>query len=311
MFAYLDDDHIPHPLYKVTLVFARDLDGTLAAEISESIEDFAVSVFMKNHEATDGDRWSVEMTSYGEPDLDAIYARLEEFMRDKNLSGIITRADISAEKLPQKDWLRHVHENFPPVTIGTFFVFGSHYEGETPKGLIPLKIDAATAFGSGEHETTKGCILSFEFLAQQRAFKNALDMGCGSGILAIAMTKIWPDIRVTAVDIDPESIVVTERHAQMNAAEKHFSFEAGDGYQSPVVAKNGPYDLIAANILAGPLIAMAPDLDAHLAPGGFCVLSGLLARQEEDVIAAHAARGLSLVKSIAINDWRALVLQKG
>src|SRR5690606_35848192 len=105
----------------------------------------------------------------------------------------------------------------------------------------------------------------------------ALDMGCGSGILAIAMTKIWPESRVTAIDIDPESIVVTERHARMNGCADSLDMQAGDGYAAPKALAHAPYDLVAANILAGPLVGMAPDLAAVLKPGGFCVLAGLLA----------------------------------
>jgi ribosomal protein L11 methyltransferase len=197
------------------------------------------------------------------------------------------------------------------LRIGRFFIHGSHIEEAPPPGTIPLCIDAATAFGSGEHETTKGCLMALEALQEAgHSFKNALDMGCGSGILAIGMTKIWPGIAVAAVDIDPESIVVTARHAAMNGAENDIAAEAGDGYATPLCDARAPYDIIAANILAGPLIDMAGDLARVLAPGGFCVLSGLLGRQQEDVTAAHVRQGLVPVTALALGDWRALVLQK-
>jgi ribosomal protein L11 methyltransferase len=175
---------------------------------------------------------------------------------------------------------------------------------------VPLCIDAATAFGSGEHETTKGCLIAFDRLAETHSFKNALDMGCGSGILAIGMVKIWPGIFATAIDIDPESIIVTKRHAAMNGAADLISMQAGDGYAAPFAQQNAPYDLIGANILASPLIDMAGDLNAVLLPGGFCVLSGLLARQEQDVTAAHTALGLVLADKIELGDWRVLVMRK-
>lgn len=309
MIPYMDIslDHIPHPLHRVTLSYPGVLTAEDAQAIADALDDISVSVFLHNREANldagengDGDDWTVTLTTYGAPDAQHIHDLLE---------GRVPLSGIHIEKLPEKDWLRHVHENFPPLSVGRFYIYGSHVEGDKPQGLIPLQIDAATAFGSGEHETTKGCLLAFEWLAAHgHVFNNALDMGCGSGILAIAMQKIWPDIKLLAVDIDAESIIVTRRHAEMNNAV--LEAIADDGYNAPQVPQRAPYDLIAANILAGPLIAMAPDLDRSLAPGGFCVLSGLLARQEQDVTAAHTALGLKLVHKIEINDWRALVLQK-
>lgn len=306
----MTDDIIPHPLYTVSLNFKNVLTGTLAEEIGTLLEDHVVSVLLHNHESADGDRWSVTLTTYNAPDIKQLAALLDGFAKDKGIAPLLTENDIQFEKLPEKDWLRHVHDNFPPVEAGRFYIYGSHYDGAKPDHLIPLCIDAATAFGSGEHETTKGCLTAFDTLAADHTFKNALDMGCGSGILAIGITKIWPDAAVAAVDIDPESIIVSERHAAMNGCKDAIKTEAGDGYAAKIVAENAPYDLIAANILAGPLMDMAPDLNKYLAPGGFCVLSGLLGRQETDVTAAHTAEGLVPVHSIAVGEWRALVLQK-
>jgi len=306
----MTDDIIPHPLYTVSLRFKDTLSGTLAEQIGNLLEDHAVSVLLHNHESADGDRWSVTLTTYNAPDIKRLISLLDGFAQEKGVPPLLAESDIVFEKLPEKDWLRHVHENFPPVEAGRFFVYGSHYDSAKPDHLVPLCIDAATAFGSGEHETTKGCLMAFDKLAAQNTFENALDMGCGSGILAIGITKIWPEAKVTAVDIDPESIIVTERHAEMNGCKDKIKTEAGNGYAAAIVAANAPYDLIAANILAGPLMDMAPDLEKYLAPGGYGVLSGLLGRQEADVAAAHAAAGLEPVDSITIGEWRALVLRK-
>lgn len=304
------DNIIPHLLYKVTFGFKACIPGSAAEQIGAALEELGVSVFLRNEEATDGDHWTISLTTYGAPDLAAIRAQLDRTAEEGGFAALTADAVIDAEKLPETDWLRHVHDNFPPVEAGRFFIYGSHYSGEKPEHLVPLCIDAATAFGSGEHETTKGCLIAFDRLAENHTFENALDMGCGSGILAIGMLKIWPGIRAAAVDIDPESIVVTERHAQMNGVADLLQMQAGDGYAAPLAQQQAPYDLIAANILAGPLIDMAPQLDAALKPGGFCVLSGLLARQENDVVAAHSACGLRLVDKIELGDWRALILQK-
>jgi ribosomal protein L11 methyltransferase len=304
-------DIIPHPLWRVAMSFSLTVTEGLAQKISDALEDVCLAVLQQNRDATDGDDWVITLTTMGEPDLGEIYRRLHALGIEENIADFIDEKDISAEKLPEQDWLSYVHDNFPPITVGKFFIYGSHYEGAVPAELTPLKIDAATAFGSGEHETTKGCIQAFEYLAGQgHVFTNALDMGCGSGILAIAITKIWNNIPVIAIDIDPESIIVTKRHALMNGASAFIQAEAGDGYRVPLVPQHAPYDLIAANILANPLIEMAPDLAENLKTGGFCVLSGLLARQKDDVVRAHEAQGLKLVHAEEIGDWRALVLQK-
>lgn len=304
------DNIVPHLLYKVSFGFEQRVSGDVAEKIGAALEELGLSVFLRNEEATDGDCWTVSLTTYGAPDLDMIRAQVLMAAAEGGFAALAAGMALAAEKLPEKDWLRHVHDHFPPVTAGRFFIYGSHYEGEKPAGLVPLCIDAATAFGSGEHETTKGCLMAFDRLAEKHGFKNALDMGCGSGILAIGMVKIWPGIRATAIDVDPESIIVTERHAAMNGAADLISMQAGDGYAAPLARENAPYDLIGANILAGPLIDMAADLNDVLLPGGFCVLSGLLARQERDVTDAHTALGLVLVDKIELGDWRALVLHK-
>lgn len=304
------DNIIPHLLYKVSFSFGTRISGEVAEKIGAALEELGLSVFLRNEEASDGDNWTISLTTYGEPDLDMIRAQMQTAAEEGDFNDVLQGLKLDTEKLPEKDWLRHVHDNFPPVTAGRFFVYGSHYTGDKPADLVPLCIDAATAFGSGEHETTKACLMAFDRLAEKHKFTNALDMGCGSGILAIGMVKIWPGIRAAAVDIDPESIIVTERHAHMNGAGSLISMQAGDGYAAPLARDNAPYDLIAANILAGPLIDMAPNLNDVLLPGGFCVLSGLLGRQEQDVTEAHTKLGLQLVDRIEIGDWRALVLQK-
>ncbi len=297
------DDKIPHHLYKVTLQFARHLDGEKAQQLGDALEEMVSAVSLHNREATDGDDWTISLTNYGAPDLDAIFQRLEE-----TEAGIITRDNITAERLPEKDWLRHVHDNFPPVNIGRFFVHGSYYKGEIPAGQTPLQIDAATAFGSGEHETTRSCMVAFEQIAREHKVGNALDMGCGSGILAIAIQKIWPGARLTAIDIDPESVIVSHRHADMNGVTLQAA--AGDGYKTPLSIQNAPYDLVGANILAGPLIAMAGDLYNALKPGGYAVLSGLLKRQQQEVTAAHLNAGLTLKGVIPDGDWAALIFRR-
>lgn len=234
---------------------------------------------------------------------------VEEDIRARLGAATAQAAQISIATLPDEDWLQKVYEAFPPITLGGFYIYGSHCEGTPPADKIALKIDAATAFGSGEHQTTQGCLLALEGLRAQGFMpEKILDMGCGSGILAIAAKKLWPAAKSVAVDIDPESARVTARHAKMNDCE--LLIDAGEGYETGIVGENGPYDLIIANILAGPLIDMAGDLARHLGSGGFCVLSGLLTSQKDDVSAAHAAHGLAYVQSHEKQGWESLVLRK-
>lgn len=266
---------------------------------AEALEDGSTSVSIFNPE--NHPCWRIVTHSPFRPCEDAARARLEA-MGLKPLS-------LKTEPLPDEDWLQKVYEAFPPIALGGFYIYGSHCQAAPPADRIALKIDAATAFGSGEHQTTQGCLRALENLYTEGfAPAKILDMGCGSGILAIAAKKLWPQAVVAAVDIDPESARVTARHAQMNGCV--LLIEAGDGYAAPLVTQQSPYDLIIANILAGPLIDMAGDLARHLGPGGFCVLSGLLTRQKDDVAAAHRAHGLVFAQSHEKEGWETLVLRR-
>jgi ribosomal protein L11 methyltransferase len=210
-----------------------------------------------------------------------------------------------------RDWLAESYQALPPFTVGSFYIYGSHYDGEKPDDKIPLLIEAATAFGSGEHGTTSRCILAIEHV-KNAGFnpRNILDMGCGSGILAIAAAKLWPNVPNFAADNDPECVVVTKRHMISNNVETIHAYQS-EGYeeQSPVW-KDAPYDFIIANILAGPLIEMAPEQSKALASGGYLILSGTLQEQGERVLNAYTPHGLKLIKEFPGDEWVTLLLQK-
>jgi ribosomal protein L11 methyltransferase len=171
---------------------------------------------------------------------------------------------------------------------------------------VPIRLDAGLAFGSGEHASTRGCLLALDELARRRRFRRVLDMGCGSGILAIAAAKCWP-ARVLAVDNDPKAVVVAQENADQNGVAGQIRVRWSEGYRSPAVRSAGPYDLIFANILADPLCDMARDLARHLAPGGTAILSGLFDRQAARVIEAHRAVGLRLRRCLQLEIWTTLV----
>lgn len=216
---------------------------------------------------------------------------------------------LAIDQLPDTDWVSANLRAFPPISAGRFFVHGSHFEGRVPGGRIALLIDAGTAFGSGEHATTFGCLSALDQLMRRRRFHRPLDLGCGSGILAIAIAKATA-LKVQAADIDPVSVRVATRNAKRNGVAARVHACLSDGYRSRTLARHRPYDLIVANILARPLAAMAADLGRHLAPDGVAVLSGLLDRQERFVLAAHRLQGLSLLGRIRIQGWTTLVLAR-
>ena len=213
---------------------------------------------------------------------------------------------INNGPLPQEDWVAAVYKDFPPLSLGKFYIYGSHVQETAPVGLIPLQIDAATAFGSGQHESTEGCLKALTILANSGSFQQPLDVGCGSGILALAMASLW-DVPVVACDNDPEAIRVCGENAKLNHFEGRIEVILSEGFTDIPLRQ---YDIISANILAGPLCQMASQAVQALEPGGIIVLAGLLNRQAEDVIDAYRSVGTKLVEQFFIGDWSTLIMRK-
>ncbi len=274
---------------------------TAAPKYAEALEDFCPTVSWID---TDEDG-VVEVEGISEEKLDekAITAALKGAVSQK-LPAVIF------EPLPEQDWLQLSYQSFPPKPLGRFWIYGSHETAQPPAGSYPLMIDAATAFGSGEHPTTAGCLGMIEELAKRQNFSNVLDMGTGSGILAIAAVRAM-GCKVTAIDIDPESIRVTHNHGVANGLQNFLQLADGPGYNTPLSRQNAPYDLILCNILARPLREMAKDAVGQLAPGGIIVLAGLLNTQARAVIEAYRSQGLTLLKKVRREEWTILTLQKG
>jgi ribosomal protein L11 methyltransferase len=236
-------------------------------------------------------------------DQNQAQARINQFLIDFNLPDPLF-SDL--EKLPEKDWLAENRQSFPPIDVGTFFIHGSHYEGLIPQNKHVLKIDAALAFGSGEHASTKGCLLALDFLYNKN-IKKAIDIGCGSGILSMAIVKLF-EIPVLGIDIDPFSVTTATENAKDNKVDKFIKVIEGTGYDP--LKSDDYYDLIMANILAGPLCDMAEDLARHLQKGGYAVLSGLLEEQEEQVVQAHTKHGLKVIEIFHLDGWSTIILSK-
>ncbi len=218
------------------------------------------------------------------------------------------KLEIIVKELPNVDWLSKVHEDFPPLSIGNFYVYGSHVKNPNPEEKIPLLVDAATAFGSGHHESTRGCLIAFSMLKKEHNFHKMLDMGCGSGILALAMASLWNG-NVLGVDNDPEAVKVSIENTKINKIE-NFQGIVNEGFAGDALKEYAPFDLIAANILAGPLMDMAFDISQNLDQDGFVVLAGLLSTQAPDIIQAYKNVGVHLIEEFSGNDWSTLLLQK-
>ena len=266
----------------------------------------AVTMFMDDLSGrSDGEgEWHVEGISRNPPDKLPILTDLAA------LAAALGCAvpELRIEQVPGTDWVLQNLQDFPPIDAGRFFVHGSHWQDGVPTGRIGLKVDAGTAFGSGEHATTRGCLLALDRLVKsKRHVRRVLDLGCGSGILAIAMSHLWA-VPVLATDIDPVAAVVANKNAALNGVGAKVRAHVSDGWRNPVLRKQGPFDVVTANILARPLCRFAPQLAASLAPGGVAVLSGLLEWQERMVMAAHERQGLTLKHRLLIDGWATLII---
>ncbi|MDE1969642.1 MAG: 50S ribosomal protein L11 methyltransferase [Alphaproteobacteria bacterium] len=246
--------------------------------------------------------WRVEGLALTPPERGAIEARLALAWSGRGEAPAVT-----AERLPARDWLGENQASFTPFCVGRFFVHGGNFAGHVPAGTIPLLIDAATAFGTGEHGSTKGCLLALSRLARPRRI---LDMGTGTGILAIAAAKRYRRC-VLAADIDAEAVRVAGVNAGRNGAGGRVRPVCAGSYRQRTLARGAPFDLVLANILARPLALLAHDLGRVLAARGVAVLAGLLPRQEGLVLTAHRAAGLHLAARIDVGGWRTLILARG
>lgn len=219
----------------------------------------------------------------------------------------VAEQDICILPIANKDWLKESLQNFPPLDLGRYYVYGSHLRDVVvPEGKIGLKIDAATAFGSGKHATTQGCLLAFEDVLQTRNISTILDMGCGSGILSMAAAKVLPNVLIDAVDIDDESVKVTQKNIIENNVASQINVFQSDAFAQ--VDKK--YDLIFANILARPLIEMASDMYQHVNHGGFAILSGFLNRQNSWLAKSFEQKGFSFVKRYKVKEWSTVIVKK-
>lgn len=218
-------------------------------------------------------------------------------------------SSLSVAPLPGMDWVAEVNRRTPPVSAGRFFVRGSHVTGRTPPGRIEIVLDAGQAFGTGSHESTRGCLLALDAMTPPGEGE-ILDLGTGSGILAIAAAKLWRR-PVLAADVDPVSVATARENAGLNAVEPLIETRRSRGFSNPRLRARAPYSLILANILADPLVRLAPVIARYLHRDGLAVLSGLLQDQEASLAAAYGSAGLSVRARYPIDVWTTLVVGRG
>ena len=277
------------PLWKATVALTK----REAADVSAALE-------------LDGSAQAVLIVE--EPFADG--AVVEALYTDAPDAAYLTRIAghvVTVAPLPDQDWIRLSQEGLPPVRAGRFFVYGAHDAGQVPHGVIPMRIEAGLAFGTGHHETTALCLGALSDLARKHSYRNVLDLGTGTGLLAIGAAKLWKR-PVLASDIDPVAVEVTRDNARDNGVAPLVRAVTADGLTNPILANAAPYDLLIANILAGPLTQLAPSIIRSLAPGAILLLSGLLYNQEKLVTSFY--RSLRYVRARRSGPWSALVLEK-
>jgi ribosomal protein L11 methyltransferase len=250
-----------------------------------------------------GGRWDITMHFAEVPDQGSIRELVALAAGDE-----IAR-NITFDTVEAKDWVKATLDELVPVRAGRFVVHGRHDRAKIPPNKLGIEIEAALAFGTGHHGTTRGCLVLLDQVLKAHRPRRVLDLGTGTGVLAIAAAKALHDA-VLASDIDPSSVLVAAENARLNGAGNLVEAIRATGFSAPQFAKRRPFDLVLANILANPLRQMATPMARHLAPSALVILSGLLPHQAQGVIAAYRARGLVLLRELRIEGWSSLLLRR-
>ena len=283
---------------KAVQIIARGLraDAEAAADALDADPALEGATYSILEEDEDRGIWRIDAFPTAEDEAAGVEAALRRFP-----------LKVTVEPLADEDWLAMSLSGLPPVRAGRFFVYGLHDKGAVPPSAVALRIEAGAAFGTGHHGTTVGCLAAFDALLKARRFDRVLDVGAGTGVLAIAAARTGSKVAV-GTDIDAPSVRIARENAAVNGAGARFVHASGLGHR--LVSEHGPYDLVFANILAPPLVALAQDIKGALKPGGIAILSGLLRTQERRVKAAYLSRGFRVVQRLHRDAWATLVLER-
>lgn len=286
------------PQLRLHLTVARPASTALFSALEAAFDEDGLPIALVE---IDEDAGLDEISVYAEAgEADSVEARIH--------AAAGAPLSIAREAVPDIDWVAKSLEGLKPVRAGGFVVHGAHDREEPRAGEIAIEIEAGLAFGTGHHGTTAGCLDMLARLIPQRKPANALDLGTGSAVLAIAVARLAP-IPVLATDIDAIAVVVAADNVRLNGVDALVTTAAADGFADPVFSRHGPFALIVANILAGPLMELAPQMRRHLAPGGALVLSGILERQHDAVVDAYAAQGFRHVETLHREGWVTIHLE--
>lgn len=267
------------------------------------------SIVADEVEAFNDNKWQLNAYFAGKPTKAVIKSIQDRLASAAHVNPIV-------EELPDADWVVMSQQGLEPVHAGRFYVHTSSNKGSVPKGATPFLIEASRAFGTGGHETTTGCLNMLDSMKRAgKRFDVIADIGTGTGLLAFAAHRLWPKAYLTASDIDPVSVEVTADNAQVNnvpcgVSQGQLALCAAEGTAHPLILARAPYDLVTANILAGPLIELAPSIANILRDNGSLILAGLLNTQIEAVLRAYKRQGFRLEKRTDFGDWPCLWLVK-
>jgi ribosomal protein L11 methyltransferase len=278
----------------------------IADLVVESFEpaETAASAFETDAPLAGGKAWTVEVYFGFAPDEDLLRGLVAA------AAGNAAAAAVQFGQTPKRDWVANALAGLSPVRAGRFLVHGAHDRARVRTSDIAIEIEAALAFGTGHHGTTRGCLLMLERVLRRRRPRRILDVGCGTGVLAIAAAKALRT-RVALSDIDPIAAAIARENARLNGAGAWARPIVSRGVERRELRASAPYDLVFANILAKPLRCLAPSLSALIAPRGEAILSGLLGPDVPSVLSAWRAQGLFLVGRIDLEGWASLLLQRG
>ncbi len=281
-------------------------DGNFARSVAGALQDLlepapAALTLFEAPQTRDGVHWCIEAYFTDPPEPKELAGRLAEILGRR-----VPVPDIEA--VPDLNWVAISQAALPPVHAGRFTIYGSHDLDRVARGPNAILIDAGEAFGTAHHATTSGCLEAITQLTRRHAFRNVLDLGCGSGVLAVALSRVLPRAQILATDLDPQSVRVARENVNLNGAGSRVSVRQADGLGSETIRRAAPFDLLVANILAGPLIALSGEVARVVERGGHLVLSGLLVSQAPAVVATYRAKGFALESHTQIAGWSTVVL---